>query len=310
MLRLTYKIPGLINIGPIRSYVEYVGQSDFKIDPLLWIIMCVVVSLVVGLLAFLLLPIYWQVSLLLFLFVLDISLSYPYLKGVQRVDEIEENLPDALRQMSDTLKAGGTYEYALREVANSEYGPLKKEMNNVLRKLEEGENFENALKTLSKNVKSRLIQRTVTIIVDSVAAGAGLADILEQIAEDVRATHRINRERKATTLMQVIFLVAAGSFAAPMIFGFVTTIINFLLEQSAVIATAEQAAAAQGASDIILFSVQAYMFIEVLAVAAMIALMREGKISKTLLYFPILLFLAYVVYFAAQIISAILVGGI
>ena len=57
------------------------------------------------------------------------------LKTVERpltINAIEEALPDALKQLSDTLKAGGTYEYALREIATSEYDYLSKEMKNVI----------------------------------------------------------------------------------------------------------------------------------------------------------------------------------
>ena len=52
------------------------------------------------------------------------------------------------------------------------------------------------------------------------------------------------------------------------------------------------------------------MLIEVLAAAVIIALMREGKIAKSIIYFPILLLIAYIVYFAAAIASAAIVGGV
>src|SRR3989338_6349351 len=228
-LDLTKKIPLLERIGFLKKNSLYLKQIDFKDDPVLWIILSFLVSFVVGAAIILLVPELWQLGIIMFLVIADIMIGYPYLKASQRIDDIERNLSDALKQMADTLRAGGTYEYALREVASAEYGYLKKEINTVLRKLEEGDNFETALSSLSQNVDSRIVKRTVTIIIDSVKAGAGLADILDEISEDVRAIHRINAERKTRTILQVLFMVAAGGFVAPLIFGFVATISSVLI---------------------------------------------------------------------------------
>jgi pilus assembly protein TadC len=309
MLRLTNKIPGLRNIGFLKKYSDYLYKSGFKIDALLWITFSLLISLISALVLFIIIPSQGFIAFLVFIVIADLTIGYPYFMAMNRISKIEENLPDALRQMADTLKAGGTYEYALREVASSEYGPLKDEMNNVLRKLEEGENFENSLNSLSERVDSRLVKRTVTIIIDSLRAGAGLATILEQIAEDVRSVHQINRERISRTLLQVIFTAFAGSVVAPAIFGFVSTIINLLLSSARLAEldpTKIQSAAVAG--DIIMISITIYIFIEVLASSAMISLMRSGKLTKSIIYFPFLLFTAYVCFILAQILSQTLVG--
>ena len=72
-----------------------------------------------------------------------------------------------------------------------------------------------------------MVKRSVTIIIDSVKAGAGLADILDQIADDIRDTNRINHERRSQTLMQVLFMVTAGAMVTPFIFGLISTIVDF-----------------------------------------------------------------------------------
>ncbi|MFH1391369.1 MAG: type II secretion system F family protein [Candidatus Diapherotrites archaeon] len=313
-LRIIEKTPLLKNSPLLQKYSRYLRSAEFKVDPFLWIILAGIISIVAGIATFFFVELILglkqsvQFGILVFMVLVDILIGYPYLKAKGRIDQIEEALPDALRQMADTLRAGGTYEYALREIANAEYGPLKKEMNEVLRKLEEGENFENSLKSLSENVDSRLVQRTVTIIIDSVYAGAGLASVLEEIAEDVRESHRINKDRKARTVMQVIFMFVAGGFVAPMIFGFVSTISTLLISAASSVASQAEQASAESALNIINLSIQAYIFIETLATALMMAIMRDGNMGKSIIYFPVLLFIAYSAYVAAELFAAGLVG--
>lgn len=314
MADLMYSIPVLRNIRIFNKYSEYLHSIDFKVDPLLWIVSSAVISMLFGLGTwyaidlFVGMPEAPQIGVLALLVAADVLIGLPFFKAMQRIEKIEEDLPDALKQMSDTLRSGGTYEYALREVANSELGPLKKEIQGVLRKLEEGENFETALKTLAANVDSRIVKRTVTIIIDSVAAGAGLASVLDEIAEDVRDAHRIDKERKSNTMLQVIFMFTAGALIAPMILGFVSTISKLLITSSAIAVEKEQIEIAQNAANIIQLSIQGYIFIETVATSVMMSVMREGKVSKSIIYIPILLCIAYISYLVAGIISGVMIG--
>ncbi len=308
-LNLASKIPIIKNSKALKNYQEMFDQIEFEIDALLWIILSIVAAGTIALLVYLFLPDFILIGIASSIVVADLMLGYPYIKASQRIDEVEENLPDALKQMADILKAGGTVEYALREVAYAEYGPLKKELFEILRKLEEGENFSTALASLSENVNSRTVQRTVTIIIDAIRAGAGLADILDEIAEDVRETHKITRERKTRTLLQVIFMVAAGAFISPIIFGFVGTISDVLLGAASAVGNQAEQLKAKNASDTIILGVRIYIMMQVIAVSAMIALMREGKLTKTIIYFPILLFIAILAYSASSVLSGGLLGG-
>lgn len=297
-------------IGFLQKYQANLRHINFQVNAIVWITLSVLLGLTVGAVIIFSFPEFYQGGVIVFIVIVDLMIGYPYIKASQRIDEIERNLPDALKQMADTLRAGGTYEYALREIATTEYGPLKKELNEVLRKLEEGENFETAFGILSTNVDSKIIKRTITIIIDSVRSGAGLADILDEISEDVREAHRIEKERKTKTLLQVIFMVVAGSLIAPMIFGFVSTISSVLINAAARIVTEEEQITAKQASGTIQLGIQIYLFFEVLAASSMMALMREGKLTKTIIYMPILLLIAYMAYTFAVIFSGAIVGGI
>jgi len=333
-VRLYQRIGFLKNSVFLKKYEKYLDEINLKVDPVLWIFLSFLIALIIGILTFILLQILSPVtdptqvalgiqepplseSMIMLVFVMffvacDLMIGYPYIKGIQRISSIENELPEALKQMADILKAGGTYEYALREISHADFGPLTAELENVLRKLEEGENFEDSLSTLSYNIDSRLVKRSVTIIIDSVKAGAGLASILEQIAEDIRDTNRINHERRSQTLMQVLFMVTAGAIVTPFIFGLVSTIVGFLVSSSANLGSLPNDIRMEATSSkyMLLYLLQIYIFIEVTASSLMISLMREGKKNKSIIYLPVLLFIGYMVYFISQIISKGLISGI
>ncbi len=299
-----------------QNYKKMLKDVKFKIPGSVWVFTSTVAAIgaaitIFAVIALFELPISPLVAFVIFLVVLDTILGYPYMLAMKRINAIEEALPDALKQLADTLKAGGTYEYGLREIATAEYGPLSIEMENVLRKMEEGENMEDSLSSFTENIDSTLVRRTVAIINDAIKAGAGLADVLDEIADDVRALHRIGRERISGTMLQVIFIVVAGAVVAPIIMGMVTTVIELLITVSAgIVKTKFEIVQAIETKDMIVILMQIYLVIEVIAAGAMIALTREGKINKSLIYIPVLLLIAFVCYYLAVFASGLMIGGV
>ena len=302
--------------GFLKKYRQFLRDADFKFPLTAWLAVSFGIATACGAMLFIIiivlnLPISPLMAGIVFFVIADIFLGYPYLKALSRVDSIEETFPDAMKQMADTLKSGGTYEYALREITNMQYGPLTKEMDLALRKLEEGENIENSLKSFADKINSRLIKRTIAIIIDSIKAGAGLADVLDEIAEDLRAMHRLKKERKTETSLQVMFMVAAGSVVAPIIFGLVSTIIALFIEASSGLGiSAAQKASAFASRDLIVLLMQLYILIEVAATGVMISLMRDGKASKSIIYTPVLLLVAYIAYYISAFLSKIAIAGV
>jgi pilus assembly protein TadC len=342
----------------LAAYQEYLRQVRWPFKAIEWILIsfaiaagaALVMMLLFGIIPVIglkLISVHWVHSILLsiisFIVIFDLMVGYPYLKAVRRIDSIENNLPDALKQMGDTLKAGGTFEYALRGISTSEYGPLTEEMNNVLRRLEEGENLENSLKGFSRNITSRVVTRAVNIILDSITAGASLADILDEIADDVKANQRVINERKSSTLMQVLFMVSAGAFVSPFIFGLVISIVGFLMANATTMLSATSSGPCfeycqgnngmqllceaiqeptfscpsklcpadywQCLTDSLMLYVALYIIIEIVAIGLMIALVREGKITKSFIYIPILLLIAYIIFFVSNIVTQGFFGG-
>ena len=298
-----------------EKYSSWIEFSKMHYSAPIWITLSVIITIIVGFSSWILsFAIVREATLIPFAFsaaILIVMVGLPYLKKESIVNSIEKNFSDALKQMADTLKAGDTYESALREIANSDYGRLSEEIDLALRRLEEGENLETALGVFANRIDSRLIKRTIVILLDSIKSGASLSDILEEIAEDVRDLYRIKEERKSNTTMQFMFMVASGGIIAPLIFGEVNSVMSvFSTITTQALSEAQMLAAAQ-TSNFMFMLVEAYLIIEVIGSGLMMSIIREGKINKSIIYIPVLLLLAFVVYYLSKfIIGGALLGSL
>lgn len=298
----------------IDTYSEWVEFSQMRYKPIAWIGISIIATIIVTVLSLLLSMLFIEgITLLPFAFgiaTLVLTVGYPYMRKESIIDSIEKNFSDALKQMADTLKAGDTYESALREVAESDYGRLSEEMQLALRRLEDGENLENALNGFAERIDSKMVKRTITIILDSIKTGASLADVLDEIADDVRDFERLKEERKATTTMQFLFLLFSGGIIAPAIFGEINAVVGGFSAIGAETLAPEQLADALGLNNLILMLIQIYIIIEVIGSGVMMSIIREGKINKSIIYIPILLLVAFLSYYLSlMFIKGILAGS-
>ena len=298
----------LLESTPIQKYQDWIDFSQINYPAPIWIAASIAMCVFTGIIAFalstILIPEFTLIPFSFALATLILMLGYPYMKKESLIESIEKNFSDALKQMADTLKAGDTYENALREVVNAEYGRLSEEMQLALRRMEDGENLDTALTGFANRVDSLRIKRTVTIILDSIKTGSSLSDILNEIADDLRDYQRLKEERKASTTMQFLFLIAAGGFIAPIIFGEIGSVMGGF----SMIGTRELNMDAP--KDIFLTTIiQLYIIIEVIGSGVMMALIREGKINKSIIYIPLLLLVAFVVYHTSKIVIMGMVVG-
>ncbi|WP_456482676.1 type II secretion system F family protein [Methanopyrus sp.] len=137
-------------------------------------------------------------------------LIHPRIVHSLRVRDIEENLPDALRQMVEELRAGLSVFETIRNVAESDYGELSREFRIVVRDMDTGKTFEEAILDMAERVDSELLTRAVRLTVRISMSGGALADVLEAVENDIREVRKIELERKAITTMPCLALALGG----------------------------------------------------------------------------------------------------
>lgn len=263
---------------------EYVG-----ICILIVIGSCVGLSLLNLIIALPLFPLLIFVSILL---VFGISVfGIPYYLAQRRAAELERVLPDALRQMASTLRAGVGIDAAMKDIVKSKYGALSTEFERAVVEIRRGRSLYGALLALARRSNSPLYERGFHLIVEGVERGAAIANVLDAVSTDIREVHAIQRERRATTMQQVLFLMVAALFAAPFIIGLTVTIgVGFAGIEGRAALPAEIGTIAA-----------AYVAIQAFICAMAAGVIRYGQMRKGFMFTVPFMVLAVCVFYGARI---------
>lgn len=153
----------------------------------------------------------------------------------KRAEFTEEVLPDALQLISSNIRSGLTVDRAILTSARPEFGPLEQELKRVAKETISGKSLEESLKTIPKRIKSRLLDRTINLLVEGISKGGNMANLLDNIAEDVRQAKTLRREIKSYVMMYAIFIFFAVGIGAPLLY----SISTFLVQTMAKFGTVE-----------------------------------------------------------------------
>ena len=146
----------------------------------------------------------------------------------RRVDAIEQTTPDFLRQIASLLRAGIGIETALEDISKQGGGPLNDELKRAVIEIKIGSTFDDALLSMGERLKSKTLDRTFRMIIEGKRVGGSLSDVIETVAEDLRAVLALKRERRANVMMSVMFLLIAAIVAAPFALGMIMIYSGFI----------------------------------------------------------------------------------
>ncbi|HML05328.1 MAG TPA: type II secretion system F family protein [Methanobacterium sp.] len=154
--------------------------------------------------------------------------AYLFFMMERRVDAIEQDTPDFLRQIASLIRAGVGLETALEDVSKHGDGPLTDELKRAVIEIKIGSTFDDAIMAMTERLKSKNLDRTFRMILEGRRTGGSLSDVIETVAEDLRAVLALQRERRANVMMSVMFLIIAAIIAAPFALGMIMTYSGFI----------------------------------------------------------------------------------
>ena len=144
-------------------------------------------------------------------------LYFPKISQKHQYDDLNFELPYALRHMATELKAGKGLHDTLLTVSIANYGSLSGEFKRVLKEIKYGKSSEDALMEMSLRVSSEGLSRAVHQIVGTLRVGGNLANSLNVIAEDISFDMQIKLKEYSQKLNGFILIYTFIAILAPVI---------------------------------------------------------------------------------------------
>lgn len=132
---------------------------------------------------------------------------------LRRVRKIDTRFPDFIRDLAEARRAGMTFTKAIMYSAKGDYGVLTPEIQKIARQISWGSSVENALKSFGSRVNTKLINRTISLIIEASRSGGNVADVLDAATKDARELKLLESERRAGMMSYVaVIYVGMGVF--------------------------------------------------------------------------------------------------
>src|SRR5665811_881539 len=145
-----------------------------------------------------------------------------------RLNSFNKQLPDTITLLANALRAGSSFLQAIELVVRESRPPISTEFQRVIREVNLGLPFEQALENMVRRVESEDLDLMATAISIQYQVGGNLAEILDSIAYTIRERVRIKGEIRTLTAQQRMsgYVVALLPIA---LVGFLTVIApNFM----------------------------------------------------------------------------------
>lgn len=221
--KLDYKdlLRGIGRIFAAKSYSGSLESELSKADIMLrgeeFIGLNILVTLAGGLIGYMLFGGISQALLIGFVCLLIPGMLVKHKKKA-RLNNLNEQICDSLTVLTNSLRAGYSFQQALDLVAKEMDGPLALEFRRTLREINFGSTTEQALMNLIQRAESNDLELMLTAVLIQRQIGGNLAEIFDNISNSIKERIRLKGEIKTLTAQGrisglLIGLLPVGLFA-------------------------------------------------------------------------------------------------
>jgi pilus assembly protein TadC len=242
-----------------------------------------------------------------------------YLAVERRTRYVENILPDALQLVAANIKSGFIPSRALVLSARKEFGPLSDAIKNVGKEMITGKSLQESMGEMTKNIKSDVLETTVTLVTKGVRAGGQLVALFEETAIDIRRKEAIRKEVRANIMMYAIFIGFAGCVGAPVLYALSGFLVSTISRLGGMVSIPAEASAKMplkmnfgiGVSPdfLFIFSIAAILITTVFG-GLIIGLISSGKEKDGIKYIPMLAITSLAVFFITGFMINMMFGGL
>jgi len=135
---------------------------------------------------------------------------YTFMK-IKKIRKIDTIFPDFVRDLAESRRAGMTFTKAILFAAKGNYGFLTPEIQRIAQQVSWGSSVNDALTEFAKRMNTKLINRTISLIIESSKSGGNVADVLDAASRDAREIKMLEAERRAMMGSYVV-VIYVGMF--------------------------------------------------------------------------------------------------
>jgi flagellar protein FlaJ len=112
-------------------------------------------------------------------------------------NDVDNNIPKMLKELAEAGRTGITLTRALELASERRYGALSKELKRIVNQLSWGATFDEALKSFSDRVETKLAKRTAVLLMEIHKVGGEIQEVLETVSKHINELQTIERERQS-----------------------------------------------------------------------------------------------------------------
>ncbi len=313
-----YKFFYAVSPKRYRTWIEkHINYCDFTVSPINLIGFLTLFGLLLGFsLGFILYVfnivgvqgfiIAWATTFILFEILGHLTLVFI---ADSRANFVQEILPDALQIISANIRSGLTTDKAILTSARPEFGPLEKELRKAAKETLSGKSIEEALRGISVKIKSKILDKTIGLIIEGLSKGGSLTSLFDSIADDTRQARILRSEIKSYVMMYGIFIFFAAGIGAPLLYSVATYLVETMTRIGGAVNMESLVGSVSGTSiSVLTFKatsitpgfLRMYSYLAILVTtffgSMLIGLVQEGSEKAGLRFFPVLLGIAFAVF--------------
>jgi len=130
---------------------------------------------------------------------------YTYIQTKKKQD-IQNKLPDFLREISSSTASGMTVFDAITSAAEADHGKLSPEIKRMAAQLSWGISVREALNNFAKRINTDVVKRMTITINKALEIGGNTASVFEAAAKEIDKAKRLEMQRKAEMSMYSIVI--------------------------------------------------------------------------------------------------------
>ena len=139
---------------------------------------------------------------------------YNHLKEKKK-REIEQHLPDFLREISSSASSGMTVFDAIKSSATGDHGRLTPELQKMAAQLSWGISVKEALENFAKRINTPSVKRIVVTINKALEIGGNTSTVFEAAAKEIDQTKLVEQQRRTEmSLYSIVIFISFFVFLA------------------------------------------------------------------------------------------------